>query len=151
MPDNSTYRDTDSGTAKITAGELYAARQPESNKTCTQENTEKIGILLLTLKIHLQPPMNKKKINQCRALLDEALTLTAEQSTSLSSRNIGRRLTRREREIALALSQGKSNSAIADDLYVSINTVRFHVRNTLRKLEATNRNEVAALVLRQVE
>ncbi|WP_075834960.1 helix-turn-helix domain-containing protein [Rhodococcus sp. YL-1] len=91
--------------------------------------------------------MDEERRNRCRTLLSEALTLVNDRPTSFSGSNIGSRLTRREREIAFAVSKGKSNVAIADDLFISVNTVRFHVRNTLRKLEASNRNEIAAMIL----
>ncbi|EME54286.1 LuxR family transcriptional regulator [Rhodococcus ruber BKS 20-38] len=58
-------------------------------------------------------------------------------------------LTPREQEIAAALSTGKSNNEIADGLFISANTVRFHIRNILRKLGAKNRSEVAAIVSRR--
>ena len=53
------------------------------------------------------------------------------------------RLTAREKEIASALAAGMSNRTIADQYFISVNTVRFHVRNILRKLEVTGREDVA--------
>jgi DNA-binding NarL/FixJ family response regulator len=44
------------------------------------------------------------------------------------------RLTAREREILILLSEGLSNEAVAERLFISDRTVETHVRNLLRKL-----------------
>jgi DNA-binding NarL/FixJ family response regulator len=44
------------------------------------------------------------------------------------------RLTDREREVAVAVAQGKSNAEIAGDLYMSVATVKAHVSRLLTKL-----------------
>ena len=46
------------------------------------------------------------------------------------------RLTDREREVAIAIGQGKSNADIAAELYMSVATVKAHVSRLLTKLEA---------------
>ena len=58
-------------------------------------------------------------------------------------------LTRREREIALLISDGLTNRAIADRLVLSERTIEGHVRSTLAKLQLTNRTELAAWALRE--
>jgi LuxR family maltose regulon positive regulatory protein len=50
-------------------------------------------------------------------------------------------LTEREREVLVHLSELLSTQEIAATMFVSINTVRTHVRNILRKLAASRRNE----------
>ena len=52
-------------------------------------------------------------------------------------------LTRREEEIAMFLSEGRSNGEIAELLQLSENTVRFHVSNILKKTGMKDRNEVS--------
>lgn len=55
-------------------------------------------------------------------------------------------LTEREHD-ALALSlEGKLNKEIADELFVSVNTVKFHLRNIYQKLGVTNKKEAKAYV-----
>ena len=56
-------------------------------------------------------------------------------------------LTPREREVAQLLSDGSTNRRIADELFVSQATARFHVSNVLRKLDITNRAQVARVLL----
>jgi DNA-binding NarL/FixJ family response regulator len=55
-------------------------------------------------------------------------------------------LTDREREVARALGEGKSNAEIAADLYMSVATVKAHVSSLLAKLELNNRVQIALLV-----
>jgi len=55
------------------------------------------------------------------------------------------RLTDREREVAVAIAQGKSNAEIASELYMSVATVKAHVSRLLAKLELNNRVQIALL------
>jgi DNA-binding NarL/FixJ family response regulator len=48
-------------------------------------------------------------------------------------------LTRRENEVLTRLWQGQSYKSIADELYVSRETVKFHIKNIHRKLNVSNR------------
>ena len=52
-------------------------------------------------------------------------------------------LTMREQEILRLVARGFSNSEIADELMVSENTVKSHVKNILGKLHMKNRSEAA--------
>jgi DNA-binding NarL/FixJ family response regulator len=56
------------------------------------------------------------------------------------------RLSDREREVALAVAQGKSNAEISTELYMSVATVKAHVSRMLTKLDLNNRVQVALLV-----
>ncbi len=52
-------------------------------------------------------------------------------------------LTDRERQIALAIGEGRTNADIAASLYLSVATVKSHVTHLLTKLEADNRVQIA--------
>jgi DNA-binding NarL/FixJ family response regulator len=52
-------------------------------------------------------------------------------------------LTDRERDVALAVGHGSSNAEIAEQLHLSIATVKAHISHLFMKLEATNRVQVA--------
>ncbi|MEK7328985.1 MAG: helix-turn-helix transcriptional regulator, partial [Chloroflexota bacterium] len=53
-------------------------------------------------------------------------------------------LTAREREVAAQIAQGKSNQAIAAELFVGLKTVEAHVTRILSKLGFTSRAQIAA-------
>ncbi|MFC0115010.1 response regulator transcription factor [Kibdelosporangium aridum] len=55
-------------------------------------------------------------------------------------------LSDREREVAVAVGQGKSNAEIAATLYLSVPTVKTHVSSVLTKMELNNRVQIALLV-----
>jgi DNA-binding NarL/FixJ family response regulator len=56
------------------------------------------------------------------------------------------RLSERERDVAIAVGQGKSNAEIAADLYLSVATVKAYVSRLLDKLGAANRVQIAICV-----
>ena len=56
------------------------------------------------------------------------------------------RLSEREREVAVAVGQGKSNAEIATELFMSVATVKAHVSRLLTKLDLNNRVQIAILV-----
>ncbi len=60
----------------------------------------------------------------------------------------GARLTQRELELLPLLVEGLANRAIAERLSVSENTVKYHVKAILEKLDAKNRTEAAMFAIR---
>ena len=56
--------------------------------------------------------------------------------------------TQREIEILRLVAEGLSNKAIAQALFVSENTVKYHMKNILQKLGVQNRTEAATYALR---
>ncbi len=53
-------------------------------------------------------------------------------------------LSSRELEVLICLAQGKTTNQIAEELFISDNTVKTHVRHILEKLEASNRAEAVS-------
>ena len=60
-----------------------------------------------------------------------------------TAREIPGGLTRRELEILKLVAEGHSNAALARMLWVTEQTVKFHLSNVYRKLEVTNRTEAS--------
>jgi DNA-binding NarL/FixJ family response regulator len=58
-------------------------------------------------------------------------------------------LTAREREVLERLIAGDSNKEIGSTLFVSENTVKYHLKNILQKLHVNNRAQVVAWAMRQ--
>jgi DNA-binding NarL/FixJ family response regulator len=54
-------------------------------------------------------------------------------------------LTARERDVAERIAAGRTNRQIADELVISLATVKDHVHNILTKTALRNRSAVAAL------
>jgi LuxR family maltose regulon positive regulatory protein len=56
----------------------------------------------------------------------------------------GETLTAREVEVLRLMAAGRSNPEIAEELVITLTTVKAHVRNILRKLDVENRTQAAA-------
>ena len=92
--------------------------------------------------------------NEGRALgVEQAILLALEASMKpesviglpvKSNRETVGGLTAREREVAVLIAQGKSNSEIAETLVVSERTVSTHVTHILSKLGFTSRTQIAS-------
>ncbi|MCC2618221.1 LuxR C-terminal-related transcriptional regulator [Aestuariibacter halophilus] len=58
-------------------------------------------------------------------------------------------LSKREWQVANKVSEGLSNRSIADQLFISERTVKFHCTNIFRKLAVSNRKMLITLFARQ--
>ncbi|KHL17025.1 DNA-binding NarL/FixJ family response regulator [Mumia flava] len=52
-------------------------------------------------------------------------------------------LTEREEDVLLTVARGRTNAEIADELYISLSTVKTHLASIMAKLGARNRVEIA--------
>jgi NarL family two-component system response regulator LiaR len=77
-----------------------------------------------------------------RKLLQE-LNLSPKQPPTAQS------LTAREVEVLRMVAQGKSNKQIADELSISLGTVRAHLSNILSKLHVASRTQATLYALRE--
>jgi DNA-binding NarL/FixJ family response regulator len=57
-------------------------------------------------------------------------------------------LSAREREVVALVAAGRTNPAIAEELFLSVKTVETHLRNVFSKLGVASRAEVAAIFAR---
>jgi DNA-binding NarL/FixJ family response regulator len=70
------------------------------------------------------------------------------QSTTVARRRHGSLLTRRETQILELVSKGYSNGQVARMLWVTEQTVKFHLSNVYRKLGVANRTEATRWMFR---
>src|SRR5262245_27852372 len=82
---------------------------------------------------HLTPRIAAKILEHVRANLGRP-TLPGEARAEL---------TEREREVLRLMAEGKENAQIAEQLFISVQTVKKHVSNILAKLEVENRVQAA--------
>jgi DNA-binding NarL/FixJ family response regulator len=64
------------------------------------------------------------------------------------ARDVGADLTAREREVLQLLAEGCSTDEMVRRLFLSVHTVRNHIRNVLTKLHARSRLEAVAIAIR---
>ncbi|HEY5199011.1 MAG TPA: response regulator transcription factor [Solirubrobacteraceae bacterium] len=95
-----------------------------------------------------------------RAAMDDELVCSRSMATAMVDRlahspvlGVGYRpvrsvLTSREWEVLDMLCERRTNDQVADELVISIETVRTHVKNVMRKLGATTRRDVIAQAVR---
>ena len=55
-------------------------------------------------------------------------------------------LSAREMEVLKLVMDGRNNTEIADDLFISYNTVKFHIKNLFKKANCSNRAELIAAI-----
>jgi non-specific serine/threonine protein kinase len=86
-----------------------------------------------------------------RALhLDDTVAYALEQATAIDDRVPGAQntsddpLTAREREVLELIAQGRSNREIAEALFVTEHTVKYHVASLFSRLDVTSRAEAVA-------
>lgn len=58
-------------------------------------------------------------------------------------------ISRREREILRLIAAGLTNTEIADRLFVSVNTVKTHVKHIFSKLDVESRAQAVACAISQ--
>ncbi|MGM1058831.1 response regulator transcription factor [Saccharothrix sp. Mg75] len=80
-----------------------------------------------------------------RVYLDPTLAPLAAGFTPTAEAGSRRALSRREYEVLQLIADGLENQAVAGELYVSVETVRTHVKNILRKLRARDRTHAVSL------
>ena len=58
-------------------------------------------------------------------------------------------LTKREKEVLSGLVEGSSYKAIANNLHISVDTVRFHFRNVYKKLHVHSQSEAVVKAIKE--
>ena len=88
---------------------------------------------------HGGSPMSSNIARKVVTFFKQAPLSKSDQSFNLSDR---------EKEILSSLADGNSYKIIADKLFISIDTVRSHIRNIYKKLHVHNQSEAVAKALK---
>jgi DNA-binding CsgD family transcriptional regulator len=80
-----------------------------------------------------------------QACATELKTLQVTAASQSPSALLG--LSRAELAVARLVSTGLTNREVATQLFVSVKTVEYHLRNSYIKLDITSRRELAALLI----
>ena len=109
------------------------------------------ALVVICLATALLPPLNRKlaQLLKSHAYLTAYLTLKEpERKQAVLGIQPLDPLTERESEILSLLLEGKSNRAIAEESFITENTVKSHVKSILSKYGAASRAELISLLLR---
>ncbi len=72
-----------------------------------------------------------------------------QQNAAIEQENEEYKLTNREKEVLFKLSEGNNYQEIADALFISVDTVRHHIRNIYSKLHVHSQSEAVAKAIRR--
>ena len=93
-----------------------------------------------------QPLLSPQVVDKLVSMQGPALDDAHSHHTRTARNHLGR-LSSREREIAELVAQGLNNQDIADQLVVSMATVKSHMQHILKKIGGTSRVHIAIMVL----
>ena len=77
-------------------------------------------------------------------MFDYPLEIYSENSLIVTMKKADAKLTARENEVLLSLSKGMNRDEMAAKLFISPETVKMHIKNIYRKINA--KNKVDALI-----
>jgi NarL family two-component system response regulator LiaR len=104
---------------------------------------------------YLQKNVTAKELGMAiRSACDGKMTLSAEAAQVLAASVAqpqihGEQLTEREIDVLKCMVDGLNNSEIAEKLFVSLGTVKFHISNIFHKLGVNSRVEAVKLAIEQ--
>lgn len=81
--------------------------------------------------------------NRGEQVLEPEVTTKIVHQAKYTVKELHEDLTNRESEVLQLIAQGKSNQEIADELFITLKTVKTHVSNILAKLEVEDRTQAA--------
>ncbi|MCA9959030.1 MAG: response regulator transcription factor [Anaerolineales bacterium] len=90
--------------------------------------------------------VTRNEVAMTRAMASRLLKIMVNGNNQNDADN---KLTDREMEVLQLLAQGASNPQIAEDLFITINTVKTHISHILSKLQVENRTQAAAYAVQK--
>jgi DNA-binding NarL/FixJ family response regulator len=107
------------------------------------KDTPPADLVVAVRRVALGEPMLSPSVT---SQLIAAVTRPTDDTRRRTARALLAKLTDREREVAVAVSHGLTNTEIARSLHLGVATVKTHVGSLFTKLEVTNRVQVARYV-----
>jgi LuxR family maltose regulon positive regulatory protein len=127
-------------------GQALALGEPEGYvRTFVDEGPAMVVLLSETLEARQRgrlEPANKVPVHYFRKLI--AVLEREATGTALAAAGPPEPLSERELEVLQLIAVGKSNRRIATELFVSVGTVKTHINNVYRKLDAHSRTHAVA-------
>lgn len=108
------------------------------------------ALVIIGVRARLQTRLLLAEISELRTRIKGVLDFSPEDVGMVKEQinsSLGERLTDREFEILNLALTNLSNSEIADKVHVSVNTVKFHLKNIYTKLGVSNRKEALKFVV----
>src|ERR1700693_5770454 len=93
--------------------------------------------------------LRKELLETIRAVYAGEKRITGELASQLAEHAVDDTLTLREIDVLRLLAGGNANKLIADQLSITEETVKFHVRNILSKLGASDRTHAVTIALKR--
>ena len=111
------------------------------------------NIVYAFLNSHLMYETQTSTLSAIMPHLDAALRrvdcLPAAQNVPESTTSILKRISEREFAVLELVAQGKTNTVIAAELFISVNTVKNHLKNIFKKMKVTSRAQAVAEYLNE--
>jgi len=107
-----------------------------------------LGVVCVTL--IMLPPLSSRltKLLKSHVYLTTLAEMPVQEQTRLIEKlDITEELTEQEHKVMLLLIKGKTYKAIADELFVSVNTIGTHVRSIYSKTGVQSKSELTNLIL----
>ena len=125
--------------------------------TVSDDEEDLLAAIQAGAKGYLLKNLTSESFLKMIAGLEHGEAAMTRETTALLLKSLGKpedkrdppkQLTRREIELLLQVAEGLSNRAIAVKFSISENTVKYHLKNILQKLNAQNRTEAVTIAIR---
>ncbi|MDD4550102.1 MAG: helix-turn-helix transcriptional regulator [Syntrophomonadaceae bacterium] len=115
-------------------------------------NVAVIALTVVCITIAILPPLNNQLVRLLKShtyLMAYSTMGEKQQKNIVSTAKVVDLLTDREQDVLRLILAGKTNKAIAAELFISENTVKTHVKNIYSKYNVSSRAEIISTLLKE--